>query len=149
MLAIEFPNKVELAALGGISLSRITIEVGNRRSLRSQRCPLKYTRQKSGAPVLGIALRQPAAQGVVHYHETGKTLTFGTQTVRHPGPHTGEAHPAHAGIDHEQRGRVVVGLRVARVNERHLIDVLRDVGEDLRYPGTALTVPIELKRRLH
>src|SRR5438094_986155 len=44
---------------------------------------------------------------------------------------------------------MVIRLGVARVDEGEVIDVLRDMGEDLRDPGARLAVLLPLERRLH
>ena len=147
--AIEPGQQIKLRPLLAIRLSRGADEVVERRPLRLQGCPLVDPREKAGPPVLGMPLRDAAAQGVVHDHKRRQVLRLGPQAIGDPRPHAGESHPGEPGVDLEQGRRVVVRVGVTRMQKRHLVDMAGQVRKDLRDPRPRLPVLLKLKRRPH
>ncbi len=84
----------------------------------------------------------------MQHDEAGQVPILATEPVAQPRADARSPLQEHAGVHLQHRGRVVVRLRVARVDEGHVIDVLGHVGEDLRDPGTRLAMLLEVERRL-
>ena len=146
---VEAAQQVELAALLGGRQAGVALEVVDGHALRVEGRALVDARQEARAPVDGVALGQAAAERVVHHDERGQVAALAAEAVGHPGADAGEAHARQAGVDLEQGGGVVVRLGPARVDEGHLIDVLRQVREDLRHPGPRVAVLLPGEGRLH
>ncbi len=89
-----------------------------------------------------------AAFRAVHHHEAGQVLVLAAQPVGHPGAHARPALQEHAGVHLQHGRRVIVRLRVAGIDERHVVHVLRHVRKDLRHPRAGFAVLLELERRL-
>ena len=83
----------------------------------------------------------------MHYHISGQIGVVAAQPISQPGSHAGEALPDHSRVEFQHRRCVIIGLRIAGVDERHVVDVLRDVGKDLGGPRARLAVLFPLKRR--
>ena len=148
-VAVERLQQVELIALRDVGQSVGPVQIVDRRTLGLQGRPLIDPRQEAAPPVLGVPLGQSAPFGVVHHHEPRQVLVLAAESVGDPRADGREAHPRHAGVDLEQRRRMVVGVGPARMDERHLVDVLRHPREDVRAPRSALAVLRETERRLH
>ena len=147
--AVEPPEQVELGALLIVGHLVPALQVVDRSALGIECGPLVNAGQETRAPVRRVAFGQASAEGVVHHDKPRQVLVLGAQPVRHPRPDTGEAHPAHPGVDLEQSRGVVVRLGKARVNERHLIHVPGQVRKELRDPGARPAVAGEFEGRLH
>ena len=114
------------------------------------RCVPWKTPGRNAAPQLAAwPLGRPRPRGSLITTKPGQILALAPQAVSHPRADAGKPHPRHAGVHHEQGRRVVVRLGVARVNERHLVDVLAQVRENLRDHLAALAPRAEPERRLH
>ena len=97
---------------------------------------LKFLWQESGRPD-GLPT---AWHGTVQDHESGEVLVFATEAVGHPRSHGGATLQEHPGI-HLQHGRsMIIGLRIAGIEEGHVINVLSHVRENLRDPGSGFSV---------
>ena len=58
-------------------------------------------------------------------------------------------HARRARVHHEKRGRVIVRVREARVDKRHLVHLLRELRKQAASPRTRLPVLLKLERRFH
>ena len=81
------------------------------------------------------------------YPCVGSWVTYGP--VCHPRTHTGIPHSRQTTVHHEQRGRMVVALRVTRVNECHPIHVPGEIRKNGGDVFAALAVRPELERAFH
>src|SRR5580658_6514575 len=86
---------------------------------------------------------------IVDNYECRQALVFRAETVRYPGPNTGETHLNLAGIQFIGGLHVIVRFSVHRSQESHLIHMLREHWEYLRNVHPALAVFAELKRAWH
>ncbi len=146
---VELFQQVELRSLLAVADAWCPVQVVDGRSRRLQHRPLINAGQETRTPIRGVAFRQAAAQRVVHRDKAGETFILASQAVGHPRAHAGETHSRHARVDHEQGGRMIVGRRPAGVDERHLVDVLGEVRENLRAPFAAFAVLREPEGGLH
>jgi hypothetical protein len=79
--------------------------------------------------------------------ETREIFVFGAEPVGHPAADAGMSGQDGAGVHLEQRRTVRGAQRVHRANQRDVVDVLRDVREQLRDFHAALAVLLERPRR--
>ena len=110
---------------------------------------LVNSRQEPGAPVRRVSLGQSAPFRIGHHHESGQVLRQTPETIGDPGTDTGEAHPRKAGVHHEQRRRMIVGIAESGMNKRHLVHVRAKVRKNLGHHLPALPPGCEVKGRLH
>src|SRR5262245_36127947 len=96
-----------------------------------------------------MPLGQAAPECVVHYYECRQVLALAAEPVRNPRTDAREAHATKPCVNLKQRGRVVVSLGEARVNESHVVRMPGRVREDLGGPRTRFTPLRELEGRLH
>ena len=114
------------------------------------RCVPWNTPGRNAAPQFAAwPLGRPSAARVAHHDEAGKVLGLAPQAVGHPRADAWITHPRKPGVHHEKRRGVIVRFGEARVNERHLVDVLAQVRENLRDHLAALAARAEPERRLH
>ena len=79
-------------------------------------------------------------------NEAWQVLILGPQTVRHPGTNTRTSLQEHAGIHFQHGWRVIIRLRIARIDERHVVDVLRNVRKNFLRMSARFTVLSKLER---
>ena len=128
---------------------RIALEIVDRRSLGVESGSLKNSGQESCTPVLGVALRHSASQGVVHDYECRQVFAFGSEAVGGPRAETGETHATHPGVHLEERRRMVVGRRETGVNKGHVVDMPGELWKDFGSPGAGTPELSEGEGRLH
>ena len=83
----------------------------------------------------------------MHHDEARQVLVFCSESVRYPRPDARPALQEHPGIHFKHRRRVIIRLREARIDERHVVDVLRNVREDLRSMSARFSMLPKLERR--
>ena len=111
--------------------------------------PLIHARQKASAPVGRVALGQSTPLRITHHHKSREAVAAAAKPVRHPRSNAGIAHPRQAAVHHEQRGRMIVTLRVSRVDERHPVCVPGEIRKNRGDMLAALAVRLEFKRAFH
>ena len=134
------PLLLDADALGGLQVDDGVADGAEQRALVGGG-------HEAGAPVVGAA--EGAAAVVVHDHERGQARALRPQAVGDPRADGGEPHPDLAALHLVGRLDVVVRPAVQRPDERHLVDLLREVREDLGHVEAALAVPVELERARH
>ena len=147
--AIQPREEVELRALALVGQRREALEIVDRLALRLEPRPLVNARQKTRAPIQRAAFRQTAIERIAHHHERRQTVRHRAEPIRHPRADARIAHPRHARVHHEKRGRVVVRLRPARVDEGHLVHMLRELRKKTARPSAALPLLRKCERRFH
>ena len=147
--AVELREEIKLLALARRGEVGGTREVVDRLALRLEPGALIHAGQKARGPVARVAFRQAAILRVAHHDERRQILARRAQPVRHPRARARVAHARHARVHHEKRGRVIVRLRVHRVDERHAVHMLREIWKQRADPRTALPVLRPLEGRLH
>jgi hypothetical protein len=122
---------------------RRTCPAGGRRlsmgsPLGRSQVPWKTLGRKPAPQLLALPLGRPRSSGSLMTTKAGRLPALAAETVGRPGTDAGHAHAGGSRVDHEQRRAVVVGLGVARVQERHLVHVPGEVREQVGDPGAAL-----------
>ena len=129
--AIETSQQIKLRPLTASVDALGAIEINNRHALRTQASALVNTRQEPSAPIAGMAFGHAAPLRIGHHHERRQITALTAKAVGHPRTHAGETHARHAGVDLQQRRRVVVGVGPAAMHKRHLVDVFGLLRENI------------------
>ena len=149
LLAVEGGEKVELFALALVRLVGGALHVGDGLALRLEPRALIDAGQESRRPVAGISFGEPAVFRVGHDHEAREVFAFGAEPVCDPRADARMPHARRAGVHHEERGRVIVRLGEARVDEGHFVHLRAQFGEEAAAPRACLSVLIKRERGLH
>src|SRR5437667_434761 len=79
---VQAVQKIDLSPLGVVGHAGRSHQIVDRRTLRVEGGPLVDARQETSAPVRRVALRQPAAERVVHDDERRQVLALRAEPVR-------------------------------------------------------------------
>src|SRR5262245_56939457 len=143
MFFIKFPEQVELLPLFGRG-NRFVLDVLDQLFdlfvLGIDVSPLINSRQERTLPILRFLTR--LATGA-HRNETWQVLVGRAKAISDPGTHTGPRQARLAAIHQQERWLTVRDIGMHRANHRDIINVLRDVWEQVAYLDSALAVLIE------
>ncbi len=149
VLLVQEGEQVELPALLVWFHAGYSLEIVDGLSLGSQMGSLENTRQEARAPICRVPLGQAAALGVAHDDEGREAVALAAETVGDPGAYAGVAHTRQAAVHHEEGGAVIVRFGMAGMDEGHLVDMLREMGEEGGDGLAAFSMAFEFKRALH
>ena len=150
MRVVEPPQQRQPVALcfgRNVLLRRRRPQVRERlRAARVDDCALVCHRQKAGAEVSFLVVRQPLR--VRQHHKRGEVVRFATERIADPRPETRETRQQKARVHQVASRSVDVGPRHHGHQERHVIHARCQMRQQTAHPAAALPVPFELKARL-
>ena len=135
---------VEHRALQRIGAALRVREIEDRRAFAAQHGALVDRGHVAARPVLGA--RDRAARAVEHHHESRQVLVDRAEAVVRPRSERRTAEQL-ARVHHQHRRAVDRAVGVHALDERHVVDALRRVREEIAHPRAALAVLAELPLR--
>ena len=87
-------------------------------------------------------------KGRIDCDKAGQVRVFGSQSVADPRPHTRSDKGVRAGVDFQKSSAVGFVGSMDRFEQREVINMLGDIGEQIAHPCTRLTVLLEGPRAL-
>ena len=129
MVGVVLAERVEQPALHRIGHAVGPGEIEHRIVAAAEERPLERGRHVARRPVLGSGDR-PAGR-IEHDDEAGQILVHRAEAVVDPRPQTRTARQDLAGVHLQHRGAVDRRVGGHRVDERHVVDALAEVREEL------------------
>ena len=147
VLSVELLKQIELSTLLGPTDSRVADildQLLNLRGLRVDVSSLKDARQKSGLPVLRLLNRIAAG---THRDESRQVLILCPQSPGQPRADARSDQTRVAAVHQQERRLMIRHIRVHRPDDRHLVNMLSGVLENLADRNAAFAILLEFVRR--